>query len=232
MRRRCRRRRPGGGFGRGGFSPARLWLARIVLGLALALFPAPGGGLALAGEQQYEHMSDSVRAALHGRLGESHLPPPRWYFGARAEGEKWLTEMSARLRRILPGWSPYRRDAGLRRDLLKSVHYEATRAGLDPQLVLAVIHAESAFRKYAISTAGARGLMQVMPFWAELIGDGNDNLFDMRTNLRYGSTILRHYLLDREKGDMFRALGRYNGSTGKARYPRIVYAKLDKHWRY
>ena len=210
------------------FSMRTLIGLALVPVLVLALRAAP----ALAGEQQYEHMSDSVRAALHGRLGESHLPPPRWYFGAPQAGEKWLAEMSSRLRRILPKWSPYRMDARLRRDFLKSVHYEATRAGLDPQLVLAVIHAESAFRKYAISTAGARGLMQVMPFWVDLIGDQRDNLFDMRTNLRYGATILRHYLLDREKGDTFRALGRYNGSTGKARYPRIVYAKLDKHWRY
>lgn len=187
---------------------------------------------ARAGEQQYERLSDSMRAALHGRLGESDLPPPRWYFGPQQEGEEWLTEMSSRLRRILPRWSPYYVDSGLRRDLLKSVHYEATRAGLDPQLVLAIIHAESAFRKYAISTAGARGLMQVMPFWVGLIGDKRDNLFNMRTNLRYGATILRHYLWDREKGDMFRALGRYNGSTGKARYPRIVYAKLNRHWLY
>ena len=90
---------------------------------------------------------DSTRAALHGRLGESDLPPPRWYFGPPEEGEEWLIEMSSRLRRILPKWSPYYQDAGLRRDLLKSVHYEATRAGVDPQLVLAIIHAESAFRK-------------------------------------------------------------------------------------
>ena len=223
MRGFCRRRFSGGS------APA---FAALALALVLALLlhrPA------LAGEQQYERLSDSMRAALHGRLGESDLPPLRWYFGGAeggAEGEVWLAEMSARLRRILPSWSPYSLDASLRRDLLKSVHYEATRAGLDPQLVLAVIHAESAFRKYAISTAGARGLMQVMPFWVDLIGDKKDSLFKMRTNLRYGTTILRHYLWDREKGDMFRALGRYNGSLGRARYPRLVYAKLDQHWRY
>ena len=223
MRGFCRRRFSGGS------APA---LAALTLALVLALLlhrPVS------AGEQQYERLSDSMRAALHGRLGESDLPPLRWYFGGAeggAEGEVWLAEMSARLRRILPSWSPYSLDASLRRDLLKSVHYEATRAGLDPQLVLAVIHAESAFRKYAISTAGARGLMQVMPFWVDLIGDKKDSLFKMRTNLRYGTTILRHYLWDREKGDMFRALGRYNGSLGRARYPRLVYAKLDQHWRY
>ena len=197
-----------------------------VLLSAFLLTPSAHGG-----EQQYEHMSDSMRAALHGRLGVSNAPPNPWYFGA-GRGDEWLAEMSERLRRILPSWSPYYQDEKSRRDLLKSVHYEATRAGLDPQLVLAVIHAESAFRKYAISTAGARGLMQVMPFWVGLIGDERDNLFDMRTNLRYGATILRHYLWDREKGDMFRALGRYNGSTGKARYPRIVYRKLGEYWEY
>ena len=231
MRKFCRRSLS---FGAGWLSALALTLALL---LALALHRP-----ALAGEQQYERLSDSMRAALHGRLGESDLPPARWYFGGAggAEGVEggveggaaWLAEMSSRLRRILPSWSPYSVDARLRRDLLKSVHYEATRAGLDPQLVLAVIHAESAFRKYAISTAGARGLMQVMPFWVDLIGDKKDSLFKMRTNLRYGTTILRHYLWDREKGDMFRALGRYNGSLGRARYPRLVYAKLDQYWRY
>ena len=201
--------------------------------LLSALLLTPLTPSAHGGEQQYERLSDSMRAALHGRLGVSNLPPPDpWYFGATGRGDEWLTEMSGRLRRILPSWSPYYQDSALRRDLLKSVHYEATRAGLDPQLVLAVIHAESAFRKYAISTAGARGLMQVMPFWVDLIGDERDNLFDMRTNLRYGATILRHYLWDREKGDMFRALGRYNGSLGRARYPRVVYQRLHQYWEY
>lgn len=199
----------------------------VLLSALLLLAPSARGG-----EQQYERLSDSMRAALHGRVGVSNAPPNPWYFGPSGRGDAWLTEMSERLRRILPSWSPYYQDSALRRDLLKSVHYEATRAGLDPQLVLAVIHAESAFRKYAISTAGARGLMQVMPFWVGLIGNDRDNLFDMRTNLRYGATILRHYLWDREKGDMFRALGRYNGSLGKARYPRIVYRKLEQYWEY
>lgn len=202
--------------------------AALLLWAGALLSTAPARG----GEQQYERLSDSMRAALHGRLGVSNAPPNPWYFGARGDGEEWLAEMSERLRRILPSWSPYYQDAEARRDLLKSAHYEATRAGLDPQLVLAVIHAESAFRKYAISTAGARGLMQVMPFWVDLIGDRRDNLFDTRTNLRYGAVILRHYLWDREKGDMFRALGRYNGSLGRPRYPRLVYAKLNQYWEY
>jgi len=101
------------------------------------------------------------------------------------------------------------------------VHYEATRAGLDPELVLGLIEVESRFRKYAISVAGARGFMQVMPFWLKLIGRPDDNLFDTRVNLRYGCTILRHYL-DTERGDLFRALGRYNGSLGYAKYPNKI----------
>lgn len=115
--------------------------------------------------------------------------------------------------------------------LLRAVHYEATRAGLDPQLVLGLIQVESGFKKYALSTAGARGYMQVMPFWAKLIGNEESNLFHMRTNLRFGCTILRHYL-DIEKGDLFRALGRYNGSLGKAEYPNLVRAAWERNWSY
>jgi len=115
--------------------------------------------------------------------------------------------------------------------LLRSVHYEATRAGLDPQLVLGLMQVESGFRKYAVSSAGARGYMQVMPFWVKLIGRPDDKLFDLRTNLRYGCTILRHYL-DIEKGDIYRALGRYNGSLGKPEYPNMVRAAWQNQWNY
>ncbi|MGI9298788.1 MAG: lytic transglycosylase domain-containing protein, partial [Gammaproteobacteria bacterium] len=119
-----------------------------------------------------------------------------------------------------------------RREFLTAVHYEATRAGIDPQLMLAVMHVESAFRKYAISSAGARGLMQVMPFWTREIGDGDARkLFRLRANLRYGAVILRHYL-DRENGDLNRALGRYNGSLGSAKYPNLVHSKLRKYWTW
>jgi len=117
-----------------------------------------------------------------------------------------------------------------RLDLLRTVHYEASRAGLDPQLVLAVVHVESNFRKFAISSAGARGYMQVMPFWVGLIGKKRDNLFNLRTNLRYGCVILRHYL-DLERGNVSRALGRYNGSLGKPEYPNLVLQTLRVHWR-
>jgi soluble lytic murein transglycosylase-like protein len=121
-------------------------------------------------------------------------------------------------------------DATYRLDLLKTVHYEATRAGLDPELVLGLIEVESGFKKYAVSSAGARGYMQVMPFWVKEIGTNEHNLFHMRLNLRYGCTILRHYL-DMENGDLYRALGRYNGSLGRPEYPNLVRAAWQNHWQ-
>lgn len=122
--------------------------------------------------------------------------------------------MSQRLQKRIP-------DKSDREDLLISVQYEATRAGLDPQLVLSLMQVESAFNKYAVSRVGARGYMQVMPFWAKTIGNPDHNLFDLGLNLRYGCTILRHYL-DIEHGNLFRALGRYNGSLSKSKYPNLV----------
>jgi soluble lytic murein transglycosylase-like protein len=118
-----------------------------------------------------------------------------------------------------------------RREFLATVHYEATRAGLDPQVVLGVIHHESGFKKYAISTASARGYMQVMPFWMRQIGNEGHDLFTLRTNLRYGCTILRYYL-DIEKGDLYRALGRYNGSLGRSEYPSAVLAFMQRNWAW
>jgi soluble lytic murein transglycosylase-like protein len=140
------------------------------------------------------------------------------------EAVEWLSEMSRRLEKRIPSQE-------YRLDLLRSVHYEATRAGLDPQLVLGLIQVESGFRKYAVSSAGARGYMQVMPFWLRLLGRPEDSLFDLRTNLRYGCTILRHYL-DIEKGDLYRALGRYNGSLGKPEYPNMVRAAWHGQWGF
>ena len=122
-------------------------------------------------------------------------------------------------------------DPVAREEFLKTVHYESIRAGLDPQLVLGVIDVESGFRKYAVSMAGARGYMQVMPFWVKLIGTSDQDLFHLRTNLRYGCTILRHYL-DIEKGDLFRALGRYNGTLGQAEYPKMVIRAWRKNYHY
>jgi soluble lytic murein transglycosylase-like protein len=132
--------------------------------------------------------------------------------------------MSSRLAPKMPDWPT-------RRDFLITVQYEATRAGLDPQLVLGLIQHESNFRKYAVSSAGARGFMQVMPFWVGQIGDSGHDLFTLRTNLRYGCTILRHYL-EIEQGDLYRALGRYNGSLGRGEYPTAVLASMKRYWRW
>lgn len=192
-----------------------LLCAVLVAGLAI-------GGTASAGNQVYEPMAASVRAALHAAVSDAGAPEV--LIADAGERVRWLQEMSRRLERRIP-------DRGYREDLLTSVHYEATRAGLDPQLVLGLIQVESGFRKYAVSGAGARGFMQVMPFWVKVIGAPEDNLFHLRTNLRYGCTILRHYL-DVEKGDLFRALGRYNGSLGRPEYPNMVRAAWERHWGY
>ena len=177
---------------------------------------------AIAGAQIYEPLSASVQAALHKAVSDSR--PPTTSFSNPLDAVEWLAEMSPRLEKRIP-------NREYRLDLLRSIHYEATRAGLDPQLVLGLMQVESGFRKYAVSSAGARGYMQVMPFWVKLIGRPDDSLFDLRTNLRYGCTILRHYL-DIEKGDLFRALGRYNGSLGKPEYPNMVRAAWQNQWSY
>ena len=143
-------------------------------------------------------------------------------FEDRFDAEVWLTDMSARLARQV-------RDPDERIEILTRVHYEAARVELPPELILAVIEVESNFDRYAISVAGALGLMQVMPFWRDEIGRPNDNLIRIDTNLRYGCTILRYYL-DKENGDLRRALGRYNGSLGKRKYPNKVIDKLSRKW--
>jgi soluble lytic murein transglycosylase-like protein len=191
---------------------------RLILVLLAFSLPA----IAWAGAQQYEPLSDSVRGALSKTIADQ--APPRSSFRDPLEAIEWLTEMSRRLGKRMPN-----RDN--RHEFLRAVHYEATRAGLDPQLVLGLIQVESGFKKYAVSSAGARGLMQVMPFWIKLIGGQDDNLFHLRTNLRYGCTILRHYL-DIERGDLFRALGRYNGSLGRAEYPNLVRNAWQGQWLY
>ena len=143
-------------------------------------------------------------------------------FDDRFDAEVWLTDMSRRLARQL-------KDPQERIKLLTQVHLEASRVDLPPELILAVIEVESNFDRYAISVAGALGLMQIMPFWLDEIGRPNDNLLHTDTNLRYGCTILRFYL-DKEKGDLRRALGRYNGSLGKRKYPNKVIDKLSRKW--
>ncbi|HVY06179.1 MAG TPA: transglycosylase SLT domain-containing protein [Burkholderiales bacterium] len=176
----------------------------------------------VAGEQQYEPLSASVRSILHRSVADR--ASPRLTFASQTEGAAWLAEMSRRMQKHIP-------DDISRNDFLVTVQYEATRAGLDPQLVLGVIQVESKFRKYAVSRAGARGYMQVMPFWLALIGDAQQNLFNLRTNLRYGCTILRHYL-DIEHGDTARALARYNGTLGRSRYSDRVMRAWAQDWDY
>ncbi len=188
--------------------------------LCLGLLGAPAA--AFAGAQIYEPLAASVQAAMSKAVSDH--APQKSAFKSKMDEVEWLTAMSRKLDTRI-------RDHKSRIAFLKSVHYEATRAGLDPQLVLGLIQVESGFKKYAVSSAGARGLMQVMPFWVKQIGARGDNLFDMRKNIRYGCVILRHYL-DIEKGDLFRALGRYNGSLGKPEYPRAVEAVWKNQWRY
>ena len=174
--------------------------------------------LCLAGAQAAttERPDDELRHILIQAIDSSDS------FADRFDAEVWLTDMSRRLDRKVP-------DPQERLLILKTAHYEATRAELPPELVLAVIDIESNFDRFAISHAGARGLMQVMPFWLDEIGRPDDDLFDIRTNLRMGCTILRHYL-DRERGNRTRALARYNGSVGKTWYPQRVYKALGKRW--
>ena len=177
---------------------------------------------AFAGNQHYEPLAASVQAALQAAVSDRASPDPE--FPSIMEKIDWLTEMSRRLEKRMP-------DRSARIEFLKTVYYEAKRAGLDPQLVLGLIQVESGFKKYAVSQAGARGYMQVMPFWIKLIGQKDNNLFHLRINLRYGCTILRHYL-DIEKGDLYRALGRYNGSLGQAEYPNQVRTAWEKQWSW
>ena len=189
--------------------------------LALLLLLA-WASIAKAGTQQYEPLAASVQAALQAAVADRAAPEPE--FPSLMEKADWLKEMSQRLEHRMP-------DRDARIEFLKTVYYEARRAGLDPQLVLGLIQVESGFKKYALSPVGARGYMQVMPFWVKLIGQKDNNLFHLRINLRYGCTILRHYL-DIEKGDLYRALGRYNGSLGQADYPNMVRAAWERQWSW
>ena len=198
---------------------------RLVLCLACGPLPLLLPGHASAGAQIEEPLGDSVRSALSAAIADSAPPKPSFdTVEARIEYLKWLGEMSQRLRRR-------KAEHVTRVEFLEAVWYESKRAALEPALVLGLIQVESAFRKYAISSVGARGYMQVMPFWARLIGDGNvSRLFHLQTNLRFGCVILRHYL-SVERGDLFLGLGRYNGSRGKAEYPNAVFA-ARKAWDY
>lgn len=183
------------------------------------------GNPAQAGNQKEEQLADAVRLALANAIHDSRPPKPVLRDAqARARYQAWFDEMSRRLVKRIP-------DALSRTEFLEAVWYEATRAGLDPGLVLGLIQVESAYRKYAISIAGARGYMQVMPFWTKVIGDSDRRmLFHMQTNLRYGCSILRMYI-DMERGNLYLALGRYNGSRGKPQYPNAVLAAWKK-WEF
>lgn len=168
---------------------------------------------ATAAQLPPQEQDPELREALKRAVAEADS------FSDRFDAEVWLLDMSKRLERKLP-------DPAFRVELLKQVHYEARRAGLQPELVLAVIEVESNFNPFAISSAGARGLMQVMPFWLKQIGRPGDSLFRVSTNLRFGCTILRYYL-DKEKGNLTEALARYNGSRGQRWYP----ARVNKAWK-
>lgn len=182
------------------------------LGSFLALAMVVGGQPAIAEQQPDPELREVLRTAASDAAS----------FDDRFDAEVWLTDMSRRLARQV-------RDPEERVELLTLVHREAARVELPPELILAVIEVESNFDRYAVSVAGALGLMQIMPFWLDEIGRPNDNLLHADTNLRYGCTILRFYL-DKEKGDLRRALGRYNGSLGRRKYPNKVIDKLSKKW--
>jgi soluble lytic murein transglycosylase-like protein len=187
-------------------------MKQLVLGVALALL---GLSPAVAVDER-PAVEPELRELLKKAANESDS------FADRFDGEVWLTDMSRRLEKRVP-------DHDFRIELLKSIHYEAKRARIEPELVLSVIQVESNFNPYAISRAGAIGLMQVMPFWLKEIGKPGDSLFSPHTNLRYGCTILRYYL-DKEKGNRVRALMRYNG-TRERRYPAQVYKVFDQRWQ-
>ena len=191
-------------------------VAALALGLTLS-------AAAHAGAQLEEPLADKVRSALAASVAETAPPQPSFdSIDERLAYLRWLGRTSERLKKR-------KSEHVLRVEFLEAVWYESKRAGLEPALVLGLIQVESGFRKYAISSAGARGYMQVMPFWTRSIGNGAaSGLFHMQTNLRFGCVILRHYL-DIEKGDLFLALGRYNGSRGRAEYPNAVFANR-RHW--
>jgi soluble lytic murein transglycosylase-like protein len=192
-----------------------------------ALLALPCAGLigeVRAGAQIEEPLADAVRSALSAAIAAAAPPRPTFdQIDERLAFLRWLGAASDQLKR-------YKSDARVRLEFLNALWYESRRAGLETALVLGLIQVESAFRKYAISKVGARGYMQIMPFWARLIGDGDvARLFHMQTNLRFGCVILRHYL-DLERGDLFLALGRYNGSRGRPEYPNAVFAARQR-WR-
>lgn len=190
-------------------------MKKYIIGLSLGFIC-----LASQGAQQiYEEMREDTRKTLSKFV--SDVAPEVSSFSNDKEEEYWIKAQSAILSRFIT-------DEYERVQLLKSVHYESIRAGLEPELILGLIEIESRFKKYSVSSVNALGLMQVMPFWVDTIGVKGHNLFHSRTNLRYGNVILKHYL-DIEKGNMARALGRYNGSLGQEKYPLLVQNAAQKY---
>ncbi len=192
----------------------------LLLGAPALLLP----GRSHAGAQVEEPLADAVRTALAAAVADEAAPRPRFdSVDARLAYLRWLGTASERLKKR-------KAEHYTRVEFLEAAWYESRRAGLETALVLGLVQVESGFRKYAVSSAGARGYMQVMPFWARLIGNGDEHrLFHLQTNLRFGCTILRHYLAI-ERGDMFLALGRYNGSRGRAEYPNAVFG-ARRQWQ-
>ncbi len=192
---------------------------------AATLLATPPWRVSVAGAQVEEPLANAVRSALSAAVANAAPPRPRFEtVEERLAYLRWLGAMSERMKRR-------KAEHQTRVEFLEAVWYESKRAGLETELVLGLIQVESGFRKYAISSAGARGYMQVMPFWARLIGDGEPaRLFHMQTNLRFGCTILRHYV-DTERGDLFFALGRYNGSRGRPEYPNLVFG-ARRQWEF
>ena len=195
---------------------------QIISRWTLILLLAGSSSFAYAGGQKEEALSANARASLQKSMADT--ASTKTAFRDAADAQAWLNEMSKRLAKRIPNESE-------RLEFLNTLHWEASRAGVDPQLMLGLIHVESGFRKYAVSPVGARGYTQVMPFWVRTIGTPDHNLFQLRTNLRYGALILRHYI-DIERGDLYRALGRYNGSLGRPEYPTLVVGAWKKHWDY
>ena len=199
----------------------RAFVAATLLGAVVLGWP----GTVCAGAQVEEPLADSVRSVLSAAI--ANRAPPRSSFNTideRLAHLRWLGDMSERLKKRTA-------EHVTRVEFLETLWYESTRAGLEPSLLLGLVQVESGFRKYAISIVGARGYTQVMPFWARLIGDGDaGRLFHMQTNLRFGCVILRHYL-ERERGDLYLALGRYNGSRGRPEYPNAVFG-ARRAWEF
>ena len=204
-------------------SPGRRHALQRLARYTTAGWVAGGAVVSTAAGQIEEPLSHAVRTALSAAVVAAAPPEPVLASAAERQAyAQWLSTSSAQLARWLPQTLE-------RQEFLQTLWYEARRAGLSLSLVLALVQTESAFRKYAVSSAGARGYMQVMPFWSRTIGDGDESkLFHMQTNLRFGCVILR-YLLDREQGDLWLGLGRYNGSRGQAPYPRAVLAH-QRRW--